>query len=402
MTTIMDLRHQPSGELIEQVKAIVGQEARVVDFSNQEIRHCIGCWNCWVKTPGTCAMTDVVSQHYTDYVNADKVVLLMDTQQGFIDQKAKVFIDRLIPHYHPYIELVDGECHHKARYNKYPDLYYYYDETGLLAGESEVIEDYLYRMAYHFQSKGYRIVLDPEVKAVRLQARPAKHQQFVANAMHQVDKLVIYNGSPRIKGSNTALILQEIVAKHGDHVEIRDLKQTEHWQRWAASFEKDTAVIFAMPLYVHAMPSHVMAFIEKLKPSVGSLGFIVQQGFPESSQSYYLEAYFEKLTQRLGRAYLGTAIKGGMEGLQMRPVQGQQQMIQPFVALIDSVFTSGKMSEEAMSTLAGRPYLTKRVQFLYKLLSPTGLTNFYWNMQLKKNGAYEKRHAMPFLNTREV
>jgi hypothetical protein len=396
MTTIMDLRAKPSLELIDQVQGLVGRDARVIDFSNHEMRRCIGCWSCWVKTPGKCVMTDVVSQHYTDYVNSDQVVLLLDTRQGFIDHRAKVFIDRLIPHYHPYIELVDGECHHKARYKGYPDLYFYYEESGLLAGESAVIEDYLYRTAYHFQSKAYRIKLAPKVEAVPLLARPAKNKVVKADAVKPSEKLVIYNGSPRLKGSNTALILQEMVAKYGDRIEIRDLKQTENWLRWAESFKDEGAVIMAMPLYVHAMPSHVMAFIEMLKPSDGSLGFIVQQGFPESSQSYYLEAYFEKLSERLGRDYMGTAIKGGMEGLQLRPVQAQQQMILPFVELVDSVFESGKMSELAKATLAGRPYMSWHVRFLYTLLAPTGLTNFYWNMQLKQNGAYEKRHATPF------
>lgn len=53
--------------------------------------------------------------------------------------------------------------------------------------------------------------------------------------------------------------------------------------------------MFFMPLYVHAIPSHIMRFIEKLKPSQGSISYFVQSGFPESSQSHYLEAYFEQL-----------------------------------------------------------------------------------------------------------
>ncbi len=34
--------------------------------------------------------------------------------QGFISHLAKAFIDRTIPHYHPYVEIVDGEFHHAA------------------------------------------------------------------------------------------------------------------------------------------------------------------------------------------------------------------------------------------------------------------------------------------------
>jgi AcrR family transcriptional regulator len=77
-----------------------------------------------------------------------------------------------------------------------------------------------------------------------------------------------------------------------------------------------------------------MAFIEKLQASKGSISFFVQSGFPESSQSHYLEAYFEQLALRLGRTYLGTAIKGGVEGLQMRPAKAQEKMIEPMVKAI--------------------------------------------------------------------
>jgi hypothetical protein len=140
-------------------------------------------------------------------------------------------------------------------------------------------------------------------------------------SVEPMEKLVIYNGSPRRSGSNSALILKKVVEALGDRVEIRDLKERDKWEEWAEAFKNEKHVMFFMPLYIHAMPSHVMAFIEKLQASKGSISFFVQSGFPESSQSHYLEAYFEQLALRLGRTYLGTAIKGGVEGLQMRPLR---------------------------------------------------------------------------------
>ncbi len=98
-----------------------------------------------------------MSETYRDYVSSDTVILLMDTAQGFINHQAKAFLERTIPHYHPYIEMVDGECHHAARYEGYPDLVFYYEKEGLTDKEEQVIEDYLYRTAYHYRSKAYRI-----------------------------------------------------------------------------------------------------------------------------------------------------------------------------------------------------------------------------------------------------
>jgi len=124
-----------------------------------------------------------------------------------------------------------------------------------------------------------------------------------------------------------------------DRVEIRDLKDKDQWSTWAKSFSNEEKVLFFMPLYVHAMPSHVMEFIETLKPSMGSISFFIQSGFPKSSQSYFLEAYFEQLSMRLNRSYGGTAIKGAMKGLQMRPDKRQTKMIQPLVDAIDYLDT---------------------------------------------------------------
>ena len=103
------------------------------------------------------------------------------------------------------------------------------------------------------------------------------------------------------------------------------MKERDKWDMWTEAFESDKHVMFFMPLYVHAMPSHVMKFIEKLKPSQGSISYFVQSGFPESSHSHYLEAYFEQLALRLTRAYIGTAIKGGVESLQYRPTIAQEK-----------------------------------------------------------------------------
>jgi multimeric flavodoxin WrbA len=396
MITLFDLRKNPDPETIAAIASLYNEELHYKPIGAAMIKACIGCWSCWVKTPGRCVFKDAMVECYSDYVNSDKVILVMDTAQGFINHQAKVFIDRTIPHYHPYIEIVDGECHHKARYEHYPEMHFYFDEQLLNQEEAQVIEDYLYRTAYHFQSKAYRIHKNPTWTLKEMEPRKACNKLLKPNATEPVSKLILYNGSPRLSGSNTTIILEAISDTFGPNMEIRDLKQKQMWAQWTSDFPQDQAVIFVLPLYVHAMPSHVMAFIEMLQPSKGSLGFIVQQGFPESSQSYYLEAYFEKLTQRLQRNYMGTAIKGSGEGLHLLPQKEQAKFLAPFLALIQSVFDHGCMSAEIIEKLAGKEYLSKGMLFLFKLLSPTGLIQSYWDQQLKQNNAFSQRFDKPY------
>ena len=226
--------------------------------------------------------------------------------------------------------------------------------------------------------------------------RCPKNKLLKPNAAAKINKLILYNGSPRLKASNTSLILKAIADAYGSNIVVRDLKQKAMWAHWAADFPSESAVLFVLPLYVHAMPSHVMAFMELLKPSKGSLGFIVQQGFPESSQSYFLEAYFESLTKRLQRDYLGTAIKGGVEGFQLQPAKEQEKMLEPFVELIGSVFEKGHISAPILAKLADKGYLSKGMLLMFRLLAPTGLIYTYWDRQLKQNKAFDKSFDRPY------
>lgn len=401
MITIFDLRINPDTETIAGISSLFDEQPGYKFLGSEAIKSCIGCWTCWLKTPGRCLFKDIMTETYPDYVNSDKVILLLDTAQGFINHQAKVFIDRTIPHYHPYIEIVDGECHHKARYERYPELYYFFEDQDLNQEEAQVIEDYLYRTAYHFQSKSYRIHRNPTWNLTVLHSRSPRNKSIIPNATASVDKLILYNGSPRLSGSNSALILKAISDAYGQNVEIRDLKQKEMWIQWATDFSRDKAVIFVLPLYVHAMPSHVMAFLEMLQPSKGSLGFVIQQGFPESSQSYFLEAYFERLIKRLRRDYIGTAIKGGVEGIQLQPEKEQNKLLTSFVDLIGSVFENGQMSTQTLAALAGEGYLSKGMLILFKLLAPTGLINNFWDKQLKHNNAFPQRFDKPYKNLDE-
>jgi multimeric flavodoxin WrbA len=402
MITLFDLRKNPDPETVAGIASLYNEQPGYKALNSVAIKSCIGCWSCWVKTPGMCVYKDTMAESYKYYVNSDKVILLMDTSQGFINHCAKAFIDRTIPHYHPYIEIVDGECHHKARYERYPEIHFYFDDQQLNQEEAQVIEDYLYRTAYHFQSKAYRIHKNSKWTLTELHPRSPRNKLLKPNATEKVNKLILYNGSPRLTGSNTALILESISKVYAPNIEIRDLKQKKMWSQWASDFSSESAVIFVMPLYVHAMPSHVMAFIEMLQPSKGSLGFIVQQGFPESSQSYFLEAYFENLTQRIQREYMGTAIKGGVEGLQLQPEKEQAKILAPFVELIGSVFENGRMSTQSLAKLAGKDYMSKWMLFIFKLLAPTGLINTYWDRQLKDNNAFPQRFDTPYDYSNEI
>jgi hypothetical protein len=148
------------------------------------------------------------------------------------------------------------------------------------------------------------------------------------------------------------------------------------------------------------MPGIVKEFFEDLlhldNQIQKKIGFIVQSGFPESIHSVALERYLEKLVKRLGHIYLGTVIKGGVEGIQIMPpgmtkkLYGQFQQLGRYFAEFQS------FDPQIMKQLRN-PYKLSplRISFI-NMMSKTGLTNFYWDMHLKKNNAFEQRFDKPF------
>jgi len=104
-----------------------------IRIADQAIRYCIGCWACWVKNPGECIFKD--DSHYIcrEYINSDFVIFASPVIMGFTSAHLKKVQDKLIPLLHPYIEIVNGECHHRKRYPNYPKF-------GLLLENSDVID----------------------------------------------------------------------------------------------------------------------------------------------------------------------------------------------------------------------------------------------------------------------
>jgi multimeric flavodoxin WrbA len=85
-----------------------------------DIKHCIGCWSCWVETPGECIIPDEAGGICREYINSDFVIFASPVIMGFTSALLKKAMERLLPLVHPYFEVVKGEIHHLSRYDKYP------------------------------------------------------------------------------------------------------------------------------------------------------------------------------------------------------------------------------------------------------------------------------------------
>jgi NAD(P)H-dependent FMN reductase len=222
-------------------------------------------------------------------------------------------------------------------------------------------------------------------------------------------KLTVFNGSPRGLKSNTRILLSHF--QHGfeetpgNQMRIFDLVHVTDQPSFRQAYEEAEIVLLAFPLYVDAMPGIVKTFIEEsLAPqrergSNPPIGFIVQSGFPEALHSRYVARYLEKLARRLNAPYLGTVIKGGVEGIQSQPEKMTRKLLDAFYRLGRSFGQNGQFDEAILHELAQPERFPTALRPLLWLFSKLGFSNLWWDLQLKQNEAYTHRFAQPYLDS---
>ncbi|MCL1914453.1 MAG: hypothetical protein FWG10_11425 [Eubacteriaceae bacterium] len=100
-----------------------GWSAELVPLCGRGLNPCLGCFQCWTKTPGLCINTgDSANLIAEKLINSDAAVLLSESKYGGYSYETKSFLDRMIPVISPFMEIVDGEMHHEMRYSSFPYL----------------------------------------------------------------------------------------------------------------------------------------------------------------------------------------------------------------------------------------------------------------------------------------
>jgi multimeric flavodoxin WrbA len=103
------------------------------------VHHCIGCFGCWIRTPGRCVIADRAQDFAVDLADADELIIMSRLYLGGLSPDIKAFMDRMIPSMLPFFELKDGLMRHPKRGNKGIRLTYYFYKDAASAPESALI-----------------------------------------------------------------------------------------------------------------------------------------------------------------------------------------------------------------------------------------------------------------------
>ena len=126
------------------------------------------------------------------------------------------------------------------------------------------------------------------------------------------------------------------------------------------------------------------------------MGFLVQSGFSEALHSRPVERYLQKLAERLGCPYAGTIVRGGGESLQAMPDQANRRLWERLRGLGRSLARDGRFDPELLSVVARTERFSGATAAFIKVALKLPVTQFYWNGQLEKNDAWDRRFAAPY------
>ena len=107
------------------VDELIGSGWEVTSYALHEhtIGHCVGCFGCWIKTPGICRFNDDAREIARQFIQSDLSILFTPITFGGYSVELKKALDRtLICLVSPFFMRINGEVHHKPRYVRYPRL----------------------------------------------------------------------------------------------------------------------------------------------------------------------------------------------------------------------------------------------------------------------------------------
>ena len=88
-------------------------------LSKKKINPCMGCFTCWLKTPGVCVFKDDMKSLLSEVLSSDIIVFAFPLYVDNVSGQMKIFLDRLMTLADPRITKDEnGESRHQKRYDQ--------------------------------------------------------------------------------------------------------------------------------------------------------------------------------------------------------------------------------------------------------------------------------------------
>lgn len=425
-----------------------GAEVRIRMLRKTTFHHCMGCFRCWIETPGRCVSADAGYEIIGRIVQSDLIVLFSPVTFGGYSSVLKKIVDRYLPLLLPYFVMHHGNTHHPPRYPRMPRL----AAVGVLSGNdcrnqelAIIFRQIVGRNALNFrvQSHAAEVVAatdSPDALRVRFHSLLSRADQLPANgAGDSVPRLMnassacfsparpgralLIVGSPKTGQASTSSILGGYLLERIRHsgCETETLKLTARLTRekgrteLLASVNRADLVILAFPLYFDTLPFLMTLAIELISADQAStrnasrqrLFVLCNNGFPEPDQNRPALAVCRQFAAKKGMVWAGSFALGAGEFLINGRSFGERNWIvrsllmrvKRGLNLAADALADGRTVPVASAMIAKRIWFMppKALQWIY-----LNFGAFYWRRRAAENGiGKESMLARPYSQEKE-
>jgi multimeric flavodoxin WrbA len=431
--------------ILSVLTAVLKQNATQVQVFSPgtlKLTHCIGCFGCWLETPGICRFKEPAYQEmFKAWVQSDVVVMLTPVCFGSYSSTLKIFIDRILPVLQPFFQNYHGEIHHLPRYTKRPRLIGIGVQDTPNAGEAGTFRLLVGRHAIDMIAPSYAaevinsndddehlrkalaLLLDredvfPRGNAIKNILMPIE-TAISADQTNKPQRACLIIGSPKTLSNSSSSIVGNYVLERMKHqgwetnsLTIKpNLLTNEGQANLYSCIDNVDLLIIAFPLYIDTLPfllTRALELIANHRRENTSrrpvrVFILVNNGFPESYQSNVALAVCRHFAVTAGMTWAGALTLGAGEAIVGgEPLKQKNDMGIPLFKIhqtlqnvADDLAQNRSVSIEAIHKLAGGP-IPYTPFFIWKFMFIRG-ANGFWVQRATKNGVSKQQmRARPF------
>jgi len=405
-------------------------KTKIFTLRNIKINHCIGCFNCFFKTPGRCIHTDAGTDILQAIVNSNTVIFFTPIVFGGYSSELKKIIDRFLPVALPFFRKSHGETHHPPRYPNFPRIIGIGIQATPQKEQSNCFKILVGRNAINLHSDYVAEVVSsmdsPNTLRSRYQAMFSRTDKFpwrkdfisLIKNTTRGEKIFIGNrrallliGSPKINNPSTSALLGEHLLKQlkKNEWETESLNINECFKKGGSNLcsaiDRADTIVISFPLYIDTLPYQVTKAIEVMAyhcniTRAKNFLAIVNNGFPESHQNAVALAICKNFALECGMTWVGGLAMGAGEGLLSgQPAAGFKGL--KGLKRPPLYYVNRALNVTAKALAEGHPVPEKAAQLIAK--NPIPLISFdlwrwvfiklgkkIWEKEAMKNGLLKK------------
>jgi len=340
-----------------------GAEIQTFTLREMKIAHCLGCFGCWIETPGLCKEADAGREIAKAVIQSDTVVFFTPVTFGGYSPELKRAVDRFIQLTVPYFEVIHGELHHPPRYARVPRLVVVGVQRHPNEEEAHIFRVLAGRNAINLHPPSYAVeIIDGEDDVATLYQRflallsrsdvmpfgdaltsllPAPDASLIDVRPTGQRRALLIVGSPKTRPTSGSMpadkcfstsgvlgsYLLERLKGSGWETESLTLKANLLRQNGQAELlsatDRADLILLAFPLYVDALPFLVTKALDVIaahrravpNPLPQRLVAVVNNGFPEAHQNAVALAICHQFAVQSRIAWAGGLALGAGEAI---------------------------------------------------------------------------------------